>query len=139
MKIDTYRNLIDQIAAAVLILDDKGFIQYANQDALDLLCYETEDQILGSDFNRFVSSDQIPYFQTSFQSILQGNKSQESVFSLVTQDESIINVLLSGAGVQDEAGFVFQTIWTLKDISALTNDLEDLEQLKKLEIGRAHV
>jgi len=133
MKIDTYRNLIDLIAAAVLILDDAFIIQYANQDALDLLCCETEEQILGSDFTQFVSSDQIPYFRTSFQSILQGNKSQESVFSLLTQDESIINVVLSGAGVQDDAGFISQTIWTLKDISALNHDLGDQEQQKKFE------
>jgi PAS domain S-box-containing protein/putative nucleotidyltransferase with HDIG domain len=133
MKIDTYRNLIDQIAAAVLILDDKGIIQYANQDTIDLLCCETEDQVLGSDFERFVSPDQIPYYQTFYQSILQGNKSQESVFSLVTQDESIINVALSGAGVQEDTGFVSQTIWTLKDISALNHDLEDQEQQNKLE------
>ena len=133
MKIDTYRNLIDQIAAAVLILDDKGIIQYANQDTLDLLCCETEDQVLGSDFERFISPDQIPNYQTFCQSILQGNKSQESVFSLVTQDESIINVALSGAGVQDDTGFVSQTIWTLKDISALNHDLEDQGQQNKLE------
>ena len=133
MKIGTYRNLIDQIAAAVLILDDKGFIQYANQDSLDLLCYETEDQILGADFEQLVSPDQIPYFQNFCQSILQGNKSQESIFSLVTQDESIINVVLSGAGVQDDAGFISQTIWTLKDISTLNLDHEDQEQQKKLE------
>ena len=133
MKIDTYRNLIDQIAAAVLILDDKGIIQYANQDSLDLLCCENEEQILGSDFEQFISPGQIPYFRTSCQSILQGNKSQESVFSLLTQDESIINVVLSGAGVQDDAGFISQTIWTLKDISALNHDLGDQEQQKKLE------
>ncbi|MCK4489515.1 MAG: PAS domain S-box protein, partial [Anaerolineales bacterium] len=133
MKIDTYRNLIDQIAAAVLILDDKGIIQYANQDSLDLLCCENEEQILGSDFEQFISPGQIPYFRTSYQSILQGNKSQESVFSLLTQDESIINVVLSGAGVQDDAGFISQTIWTLKDISALNHDLGDQEQQKKLE------
>ncbi len=133
MKIDTYRNLIDQIAAAVLILDDKGIIQYANQDTLDLLCCETEEQVLGSDFERFISPDQIPSYQTLCQSILQGNKSQESVFSLVTQDESIINVVLSGAGVQDDTGFVSQIIWTLKDISALNHDLEDQGQQNKLE------
>lgn len=57
MKINTSRNLIDQIAAAVLILDDKGFIQYANQDSLNLLSYETEDQILGADFEQLVSLD----------------------------------------------------------------------------------
>ncbi len=133
MKINTYRNLIDQIAAAVLILDDKGFIQYANQDSLDLLCYETEDQVLGSDFKQFISPDQLPYFQTFHQTILQENTSQESIFNLVTQDESIINVVLSGAGLQDDAGFVSQTIWTLKDISALNHDLEDQEQQQKLE------
>ena len=133
MKINTSRNLIDQIAAAVLILDDKGIIQYTNQDTLDLLCCETEDQVLGSDFERFISPDQLPYFQTSCRSILQGNKSQESIFSLVKQDESIINVALSGAGVQDDAGFISQTIWTLKDISALNHDFEDQEQQKKLE------
>jgi PAS domain S-box-containing protein len=75
MKINTYRNLIDQIGAAVLILDDKGFIQYANQDSLDLLCYETEDQVLGSDFEQFISPDQLPYFQTFHQTILQENTS----------------------------------------------------------------
>ena len=133
MKIDTYRNLIDQIAAAVLILDDKGIIQYANQDTLDLLCCETEEQMLGSDFTQFISPDQIPKFRTSCQSILQGNESQENVYSLLTQDESIINVVLSGAGVQDDAGFISQTIWTLKDISALNHDLGDQEQQKKIE------
>ena len=133
MKINTSRNLIDQIAAAVLILDDKGLVQYANQNSLDLLCFETEDQILGADFTQFISPDQKPYFQTICQSILQGNNSQESVFSLVTQDESIINVMLSGAGVQDDAGFDSQTIWTLIDISNLNHDLEDHKQQKKLE------
>jgi len=133
MKINTSRNLIDQIAAAVLILDDKGFIQYANQDSLNLLSYETEEQILGADFEQLVSADQIPYFQTFYQSILQGNKSQESIFSLVTHNESIINVVLSGAGVRDDAGFISQTIWTLKDISTLNHDHESQDQQKKLE------
>ena len=133
MKINTSRNLIDQIAAAVLILDDKGIIQYTNQDSLNLLGYETEDQVLGADFEQFVSPDQTPYFQTYCQSILQGNKSGESIFSLVTQDESIIDVVLSGAGVQDDAGFISQTIWTLKDISTLNHDHENQDQQNKLE------
>ncbi len=133
MKIDTYRNLIDQIAAAVLILDDKGIIQYANQDSLDLLCYETEEQILGRDFGQLISPDQLPYYKTSCQSILQGNKSQESIFSLIKQDQSIINVVLSGAGVQDDTGFISQIIWTLKDISAFNYNFEDQERQKELE------
>jgi len=65
MKINTYRNLIDQIGAAVLILDDKGFIQYANQDSLDLLCYETEDQVLGSDFNNLFPLTNFHIFKPS--------------------------------------------------------------------------
>jgi len=133
MKIDTYRNLIDQIAAAVLILDDKGIIQYANQDSLDLLGCETEEQLQGSAFEDLVSEDQILHFRTFYQTILSGKKSHESIYSLILNDESVKNVVLSGAVVEDDVGLNTQTIWTLKDISAYKNFDNDPNQSEKLD------
>ncbi len=70
MKIDTYRKLVDQIAADVLIMDEKRIVQFANQDSLDLLGFKTEEQLLGFNFDHLVSSDQLTYFQTFYQIIL---------------------------------------------------------------------
>jgi len=133
MKIDTYRNLIDQIAAAVLILDERRIVQYANRDSLDLLGFKTEEQLLGFNFDHLVSTDQLAHFQTFYQSIIEGKESNESIYSLVRRDDSIKNVVLSGAAVEDEAGYISQTIWTLKDISAFTRFDEDDNQQRKLE------
>ena len=79
MKTETYRNLIDQIAAAVLILDDKGVIQYVNQDSLSLLGFEKEEHLSGISFDQFISADQRPDFQSYFQSVMQG-KNRMKVF-----------------------------------------------------------
>ncbi|MCJ7717370.1 MAG: PAS domain-containing protein, partial [Anaerolineales bacterium] len=133
MMIDTVRNLIDQIAAAVLILDDKGIIQYANQDSLDLLGFETEEQLLGSNFDQLVSPGQLAHFQSFHEAISKGNKTHESIYSLVRRDATIKNVVLSGAAVEDGAGFISQTIWTLKDISGYSQFDENDDQQRKLE------
>ncbi len=133
MKIDTYRNLIDQIAAAVLILDEKRIVQYANQDSLDLLGFKMEEQFLGSNFDLLISPDQLSQFHTFYASILEGKKSHESIYSLVRRDKSIKNIVLSGAAVEDEAGYISQTIWTLKDISTFSQFDDDDNPQAKLE------
>jgi len=133
MKIDTYRNLIDQIAAAVLILDEKRIVQYANQDSLDLLGFQMEEQFLGFNFDHLISKEQLAHFQTFYQSIIEGKESHESIYSLVRRDDSIKNVLLSGSAVENEAGYISQTIWTLKDISAFNNFDNNPDQIEKLE------
>ncbi|MCJ7734250.1 MAG: PAS domain-containing protein [Anaerolineales bacterium] len=97
MKIETYRNVIDQIAAAVLILDDEGIIQYANQDIIDLLGFKSEDQLQGSSFEQLVAPAQFNHFQTFYQNILQGKNSHESLYSLIDSEGAFKNVILSGS------------------------------------------
>ncbi|TFG50355.1 MAG: PAS domain S-box protein, partial [Anaerolineales bacterium] len=133
MKIETYRNLIDQIAAAVLILDGEGIIQYANQDTLDLFCFNSEEELLGLSFESLISPDQLKHFQSFYRTILQGKNSHESLYSLIDSEGAFKNTILSGALVQNDTGLTGQTIWTLKDITTLNNYEEDPLQRKKLE------
>ncbi len=70
MKVGTYRNLINQIVAAVLILDAKGIIQCANQNSREILVFIEEEQLSGLNFNQIVPSEQFIQFQTIHQAII---------------------------------------------------------------------
>ena len=109
MKIETYRNLIDHIAAPVLILGEQDVICYVNQDTIDLLGCDTVEQIQGVDFKSYISPEHRDVFNQSCQSIMQDNTSHVCDYILIRQDRSAISVQLTGAGVHDETGLVSQT------------------------------
>lgn len=133
MKIETYRNLIDHIAAPVLILGEQDVICYVNQDTIDLLGCDTVEQIQGVDFKSYISPEHRDVFNQSCQSIMQDNTSHVCDYILIRQDRSAISVQLTGAGVHDEAGLVSQTIWTLQELITPIQDHIENGKQKKIE------
>lgn len=67
MSIDTYWHLINQIDAAVLILDSNGDVQFANQDLLNLFELNSEEQIQGKNLGDFLSNKGKEYLNTLYQ------------------------------------------------------------------------
>ena len=133
MKIDTYWHLIDQISAAVIILDDDGIVEHANQGSLDLLGFKTIDQVVGVGFEQFLAPENVRDYQESFWVQLQERDNLEFLCKLVRQDGSPYPISLVGALILDQSGTKTQTVLTLKELpySQLTTD--EFSYNKKLE------
>ena len=66
MKIDTYKHLIDQISAAVIIINDDGIVEHANQGSLELLGIKTMEQVVGGEFEQFLSPEDLIVYKETF-------------------------------------------------------------------------
>ena len=135
MKIDTYWHLIDQISAAVIILDDDGIVEHANQGSLDLLGFKTIDQVVGVGFEEFLAPENVRDYQESFWVQLQERDNLEFLCKLVRQDGSPYPISLVGALILDQSGTKTQIVLTLKELpySQLTTD--EFSYNKKLDLS----
>ena len=115
MKIDTIWHLIDSIATGVIILDDRGVIQYANNCSLNLLRSSDEKHLLEMEFDRFLTDSAKRNFLDSHQSLLEEKEDQAIVLNLVCQDGIVRKFKLSGRLVPDQDEFRNHTIWTIEE------------------------
>ena len=103
MKIDTYWHLIDQVSAAVIILDDDGIVEHANQGSLDFLGIETMQQIVGVEFEQFLSPENVKEYKESFLLQLPEKGNLEFMCNMVHQNGSTFPISLAGATMPDQS------------------------------------
>jgi len=132
MSIDTYWHLINQIDAAVLILDSNGDVQFANQDLINLFGLNSEEQIRGKKLRDFLSKEGKECLTRFYQT-----KSFDESFSFVDtislDDGTCQMISLTAKKTPDTSGLSQGSIWTIKETFDGEFSGPILDQQKKME------
>lgn len=133
MKIDTYWHLIDQISAAVIVMNDDGIVEQANQGSLDLMGIKAMEQVVGVEFEQFLSPENLLVFKETFLFQLPEKKHSEIKCNLIHQDGSSLPVSLTGASKQNQSDANPQIVLTLRELTDTQHFIDGIDQRKKLE------
>jgi len=117
MKVDTSWQLVDHIAAPVIVLGQEAVIAHVNPSALEMLGLESTEVLVGSDFLSLLPPDQIPDFET-FITDLAKHPAPLNV-DLQSPSGITLPVLLSGEGLPDQGGMGSYQVITLLERAAL--------------------
>jgi PAS domain S-box-containing protein len=110
MKTETYWQLIDQIAAPVIILDAEGLVREINSLCLDLLG-SSKDQFLGRHFEMLVVENHRDRIERFLQESKEGESKVEIRLDL--DDASDLRVKLTGNPARDSLDFPNYIIITI--------------------------
>jgi PAS domain S-box-containing protein len=84
----SYRLLVEQMQQGAIILSSEGLILYCNQSFANLLQHPLE-RLIGSNFNHFISYQDVFLFQTLVQQAAQGERNSVELFLLNYQQVEI--------------------------------------------------
>ncbi|MDZ8052768.1 MAG: PAS domain S-box protein [Aulosira sp. ZfuVER01] len=89
----SYRLLVEEMQQGAAIVSNEGFILYCNKSLANLLQQPLE-KLIGSDFQRLISSPDIPLFEALVQQVEKGERNSVELF-LNTLDAVEVPVYLS--------------------------------------------
>ncbi len=133
MKIDFRWNLIDQIAAPVLVLDQLGAIQYLNDDACALLDFADKENIIGQDFIHNISNDDQTLYQEILAVVSNGGQVEDQELFLCAQDGSVFSGYLTGRSLENTSENQECSIWTIRLTPVIDDNLTALSQQQEVE------
>jgi PAS domain S-box-containing protein len=129
-----FRQLLENMSEAVIVLDEKGMVTYVNSKLLEKSGYRRED-ILGYPPQDFFIKEQVPHFKKQFARRKKG-LSDEYEIEVKLKNGSKAPLYISSAPIHDDEGNFKGSIAVLTDITERRRFEEELkrsqEDLRKL-------
>jgi len=129
-KIEAY---FDSMNEGVVVLDSNGLHTEVNQAFMDMLKLDSEKDIIGKPFYRYISKTYIPQ---NMNAMIKARKNKEKYIKnadsvLIAKNKKEVPVLVNVTLLWDEAGQYDGAIAVLRDISNIKEKEKQVKQLKE--------
>ncbi len=122
-----FKNLLDEVTLATVMIDTKGTIIYCNDYFLQKSGWQREEVIGINYFTRFVPQDYIDEKVDVFGALIEGQKIPSSEIPLVTKSGKILWFLLDMAPLRNTKGEIIGAAGVGNDVTENKENSERLE------------
>ena len=124
---EKYRNIVENVADVVFVLDKEGFIKYISQNIKNILGY-TPEETINEHFSKYVYSDDLEKSIEGFENHKKGGKVPQE-FRMLTKKGELLWVAVLGKSVKNENEIIFSGV--LRDITERKQAVEKLQEKQK--------
>ena len=114
---ERYRSLVEISPDAVMLLDLNGDIIMMNKAGVELLKYETMQELIGRNIASFIVPDQQATARNSFRELIEKSIGGNGEFLLVRKDGTFFDAELNGAMIVDANGKAQSIMLVGRDIT----------------------
>ncbi len=112
-----YRITLNASPDGIVLTDADGRITMASPSALQMLGYESEENLLGTTFDYLIKPEIRDIFNSDTAELRKGEKSQIREYAVLRSDGSIFDVEMTGALIKDENEELSGVIFDFRDIT----------------------
>lgn len=138
-----FDSLIEAIPDGVIVISIAGVLEYVSAHALEILGYQSADELMGKQIIDYIAPKDVPIFQSALESVMKQGMLRNIVLNVKRKDSVVITVEVSGSILTDSAGAPEKILGIFRDITqkaanehAMRKKNEELEHLSKLMVGR---